>query len=129
MAAVDGADPAAVQAGLAQLRARLLGGRGPGASSSEIERSTRARAQLAGRPTSQHLAAVARQAALARGDRAAIALDIAVTRDELASGVAALRDRIRRRWATVRRIVGCVLLATAVLAVLRGWISRRDRRR
>jgi len=119
MAAVDGTDPAAVQADLAQLRARLLGGRGPGASSSEIERSTRARAQLAGRPTAQHLEAVARQAALARGDRAAIALDIAATRDELAAGVAALRELIRRRWATARRIVGWGVLAAAVVAVLR----------
>jgi len=125
MAAVDGADPAAVQAGVAQLRARLLGGRGPGASSSEIQRSTRARAQLAGRPTAQHLEAVARQAAIARGDRAAIAADIAASREELALGVAALRELIRGRWATTRRIVGCGVLAAAAVAVLRGGSSRR----
>ncbi len=51
MAAVGGADPAAVQADLAQLRVRLLGGRGHGASSSEVERHTRGRVELAGRPT------------------------------------------------------------------------------
>ncbi|MGI8683346.1 MAG: hypothetical protein ACR2JO_14720 [Mycobacteriales bacterium] len=127
MTTVDGDDAAAVQAGVARLRARLLGGRGPDASSSEIERHTRARPELAGLPAAQHLEGVARQAALARGDRAAIAADIAASREELALGVAALRELIHGRWATARRIVGCGVLAAAVVAVLRGGTSRRAR--
>jgi hypothetical protein len=62
-------DPAAVQATIDQIRARLLGGRGPGASSAEIDRNTRARTCLGGQPTAQRREAVAHQTAIARGGR------------------------------------------------------------
>lgn len=54
-------------------RARLLGGRGPGASSDEILRHTRARPRLADQPTPQYRAAVTRQTARARRDPDALA--------------------------------------------------------
>jgi hypothetical protein len=66
-------DPDAIQAGVAAARTRLLGGRGTGASQAEIDRRTRGRSQLAGEPMPQHLATLAGQTALARGDVAALA--------------------------------------------------------
>jgi len=110
---------AAVQADVARLRAGLLAGRGPGAGGREIERNTRERSELAGRPTAQHLEAVARQAASSSGDPAAIASDIVALRDDLAVGASALRTQIRARWARTRRIACYGLLAGAVLTVLR----------
>lgn len=98
------ADPSAVQAGLAADRARLLGGRGPGASQAEIDQHTRARPQLAGEPTPRHLEAVARQTAIARGDAAAVALDIAAAREQLALTVGAIRDKVSPRQAITRRM-------------------------
>ena len=60
--------PAAVQAAIEQTRARLLGGRGPGASPEEIDQHTRARTSLGGQPTAQRREAFAHQTALARGE-------------------------------------------------------------
>ncbi len=97
-------DPAVVQAGIAAARAELLGGRGTGASQAEIDGRTRARPRLGGEPTPQHLAAVARQTAIARGDAAAIALDIAATRDRLADSLQAIRARLRPSEVAGRRV-------------------------
>lgn len=87
-------DPAQVQAGVAQARARLLAGRGTGVSQEEVDRHTRDRTLLAGRPTPQHLAEVAHQSALARGDASAIAADIAEANAHLATTVTAIRQQI-----------------------------------
>lgn len=134
------ADPAAVQAAIRRDRDRLLAGRGPGASSAEIDRLTRGRPQMAGEPTPQYLATVARQTAIARGDAASMALDIAATRGRLAGDFQAIRERVspkqtadwtvrvlRRRAggggsAVVVAVVGAVLAATVVV------ILRRSRR-
>lgn len=82
-----------VQADIAAVRAQLLGGRGTGASREEVERQTNDRPRLGGRPTPQHLAAVAHQSALARGDVSALEADIAEANDHLATTVAALRHQ------------------------------------
>jgi len=112
-------DPAAIQAGIAEDRARLLGGRGLGASQAEIDGRTRARGQLGGEPTPQHLATVARQTAIARGDVAAIALDIAAARDQLATTVQAIRARLSPPKLVGRR-ARAVREATAA-----GWTALR----
>ncbi|WP_217923101.1 hypothetical protein [Miltoncostaea oceani] len=48
------------------LRARLLGGRGPGADDDEVARHTRRRSSLAGRPVVEHLEEVAARTATLR---------------------------------------------------------------
>lgn len=99
-------DPAAVQRAVAADRARLLAGRGPGASQAEIDRLTRARPQLANEATPQHLETVARQTALARGDAAALALDVAETRDQLAGTLGSIRDILSPQQAATRAVRG-----------------------
>lgn len=112
-------DPAAIQAGIAADRAQLLGGRGTGASQAEIDGRTRARPRLAGEPTPQHLATVARQTAIARGDAAAIALDIAAARDQLATTVQAIRERV-----SPSRVAGRQVRAVRERTVA-GWAALR----
>lgn len=90
----NGAPDGAVQATIAWYRARLLDGRGPGAGPAEIDRLTRARPQLGGEPTPRHLETVAWHSAAAREDAAAMAVDLATTRDRLISDVQAIRDRV-----------------------------------
>lgn len=85
---------AAVQAVIAEHRARLLGGRGPGASTTEIEAATRARPLLGGEPTPQHLQALAHRTTLIRGDPDALALNIATSRDRISRTVGALREKV-----------------------------------
>ncbi|MGH3721262.1 MAG: hypothetical protein ACRDRI_20900 [Pseudonocardiaceae bacterium] len=60
--------PSAVQAAIEQTRARLLGGRGPGAGSPEIDQHTRDREYLGEQPIAQRREALARRTAIARGD-------------------------------------------------------------
>ncbi len=86
--------PGAAQAAVAQARARLMGGRGAGASQAEVARRTNDRPWLGGRPTPQHLAAVAHQTALAHGDASALAADAAEANDRLATTVAAIRQQV-----------------------------------
>lgn len=112
-------DPAAVQAGIAETRAQLLGGRGSGASQAEIDRRTRGRSELAGEPTPQHLATVARQTAIARGDAAAIFLDIAATSEQLAGSMQAIRGRVSPS-AVAGRQVRAIRETTAT-----GWSALR----
>lgn len=80
--------------GVQQARAHLMGGRGPGASASEIERHTRGRVELAGQPTPQRRAQLARQTALARGDTDALAAQITAATSELGATLAAIRHRV-----------------------------------
>lgn len=89
------ADAAAIQAQIISARAHLLGGRGTGASQAEIDQHTRARVVVDGGPTSQHLAAVARQTAIAGGHAAAIALDLAAARAHIDATVQAAAEAIR----------------------------------
>jgi len=95
---------AAVQATIADDRARLLKGRGPGVSAREIERNTRARLQVGGDATPQHLQAVAHQTALARGEATALARDIATTRDDLGASLHAIGQTLRPQQAITRGI-------------------------
>ncbi|MGH3549854.1 MAG: hypothetical protein ACRDQU_17440 [Pseudonocardiaceae bacterium] len=60
--------PPAIQTAIAQTRARLLDGHGPGATPQEINQHTGARTRLGGQPTAQRLQALAHQTALARGE-------------------------------------------------------------
>ncbi|MEO7193592.1 MAG: hypothetical protein ABIZ05_02040 [Pseudonocardiaceae bacterium] len=60
--------PPAIQTAIEQIRARLLDGRGPGATPQEINQHTRSRTRLGGQPTAQRLQALAHQTALARGE-------------------------------------------------------------
>ncbi|MGH3829657.1 MAG: hypothetical protein ACRDRS_04280 [Pseudonocardiaceae bacterium] len=60
--------PLAVQTAIEQTRARLLGGRGPGASLDEIDQHTRARTCLGGQCTAQRREALARRTARVRGE-------------------------------------------------------------
>ncbi|MGH3852277.1 MAG: hypothetical protein ACRDR6_02010 [Pseudonocardiaceae bacterium] len=62
------------QTAIKQARARLLGGRGPGASDQEIDQHTRSRAYIAGQPTAQRREALARRTAIARGDSNALSV-------------------------------------------------------
>jgi len=103
-APADSSDAAAVQAGIAGDRARLLAGRGPGASQDEIDKHTRARTQLAGEPMPQHLQALAQQTALARPDTAALPADIAAARDKLARTVGAIREKVNPRQVGTRAV-------------------------
>lgn len=100
-------DAVEVQADIARMRGELLGGRGTGVSQAEVDRLTRDRTLLAGRPTPQHLAEVAHQSALARGDASAIAADIAQVNDHLATTATAIRQQVSpaRIPATLNRAV------------------------
>jgi len=125
-------DPDAIQAGVAATRTRLLGGRGTGASQAEIDRRTRGRSQLAGEPMPQHLAKLAGQTALARGDAAALALDIATARGELADGLQAIRGRFSPSKAAgwkrrVNRRASAAGAAAALVVVV--LLRRRSRGR
>lgn len=122
-------DAAAIQAQIASARAQLLGGRGADVSQTEIDQHTRARILLDGEPTSQHLAAVARQTAIAAGDAAAIALDIAAARQHLTATVQATTEWIhnsvsssrfgaRRVKALRRHRAGSAMLAAIAVLVL-----------
>jgi len=95
---------AAVQAMIADDRARLLKGRGPGVGAGEIEGNTRARPQVGGDATPQHLQAVAHQTALARGEATALALDIATTRDHLGASLHAIGQTLSPQQAITRGI-------------------------
>ena len=64
-------DAASVQATVAAVRGRLLGGRGPGADADEIARHTHDRRRIGGIPTPDLLDRTAREAAAARSGRAA----------------------------------------------------------
>lgn len=86
--------PAVVQTAVARAREEVLGGRGSSASQEEVDRNTRDRPWLAGQPMPQHLAALAHQTAVARGDASAVAADIAEANDRLAATVAAIRQQV-----------------------------------
>lgn len=115
-----GVAPAAAQSVIGHARARLLGGRGPGASPQEISAHTRDRTRLAGRPVAQRRAALAAQTARMRGDPAAIADHVAATADRVDVTVAALRHRVDTAGAAV--LVRAVLGAAALGAGL-GFIA------
>ncbi len=128
-------DAAAIQAQIASARAQLLGGRGADVSQTEIDQHTRARIVLDGEPTSQHLAAVARQTAIAGGDAAAIALDIAAARQHLTATVQATTEWIhdpvsssrfgaRSVDALRRRRAGSAVLAGIAVVTLRKRMRR-----
>lgn len=129
-------DATAIQAQIALARTQLLGGRGTGVSQAEIDQHTRARVVLDGEPTAQHLAAVARQTAIAGGDAAAIALDLAAARQHLDATDRATTEAIRdqpspprvapRRIHALRRRHRAGWAALAVIAVL--VLSKRMRR-
>lgn len=127
-AATGPSDGAGVQTAIAGTRARLLGGRGPGASTAQIDRHTRARTQLAGEPIARHLEAVARQTAMARGDAAAIALHVAAEGDRLALDVRAIRDEVRSLGVRVAiGIATTVAVVGATVVVLRAVLRRSTR--
>lgn len=121
-------DTEAVQASVQRARARLLGGRGPGADTSEVDRHTRARPRLDGETTSQHLEVLARATAIARGDAAAIAVDIAATIDRLALTLEAIGDKASpRRVLSRHRSATKIALKTASRGVV-SWPSAVDGR-
>lgn len=117
-------NPDFIQAAIAGLRADLLGGRGAGASPSEVAQNTRARVRLGRESTPDHLAVVSRQTDTIRGDEAALALDSAASRDRM---VMTLRG-IRREVGVSRRrgIVG-VGIGLATIALLRFMPRRAER--
>lgn len=124
----------AIQAQIALARAQLPGGRGTGVSQAEIDQHTRARIVLDGEPTAQHLAAVAHQTAIASGDTAAIALDLAAARAHRDATDQATTEAIRpspprvarRRIRALRRRHRAGWAALAVIAVL--VLRKRTRR-
>lgn len=87
-------DVPAGRAGVERARAHLMGGHGPGASPTDIARHTRGRTDLAGQPTAQRRAQLARQTALARGDTDALAAQITATSSDLGATLAAIKQRI-----------------------------------
>jgi len=92
----DDAPPgrAAGRTGVERARVHLMGGRGPGASATEVARHTRGRTELAGQPTPQRRAQLARQTALARGDSDALAAHLTATTSDLGATLVAIRQRI-----------------------------------
>lgn len=103
-----------VAADLRQLRDAVLGGRGPGAGTSEVLQHTRARLRVGGEPVPGLRAEVAHAAAVTRGDTEALAVEVAADRDRLSGTLGALRGRVpatgvgaparaRRRWWQGRR--------------------------
>ncbi|MGI8459127.1 MAG: hypothetical protein ACR2LI_13580 [Propionibacteriaceae bacterium] len=95
-------DAAEIQDRIATARAQLLGGRGIGVAQTEIDELTRGRIVLGGEPIAQHLAAVARQTAIAGGDTAAVALDLVATRQHLEATVQATAEVIGDRFGRPR---------------------------
>lgn len=106
---------------IAELRSRLLGGRGPGASAAEIERHTRGRTHLAGHPTSFQRGRVAEQTALARRDPDALGRHTTTVTARLATTTAELSRRVtghRTLRLCVVALVAAGTGATAVVVVL-----------
>lgn len=118
-------NPDFIQAAIAGWRADLLGGRGTGASPSEIDRNTRARVRLGRESTPDHLATVSRQADAVRGDEAALALDSAASRDRLTLTLRGIRHELR---ASRRRGILGAGIGVATIALVR-FLPHHSRRR
>ena len=116
-----------------QARARLLDGRGPGASAETVTRFTRNRLVFAGEATSRRLERFATSTAVARGKPDEIIEAIGMTRAGLEIAVGEVVDRInpvRALRARRSQLVACwptVLAFTAAVPAL--WrIARRYRK-
>lgn len=103
-------------------RQRLLRGRGPGASPREIARSTRDRTEIGGVAVPELLEASAAQAAVVRGDVAALADRATRQRARLAEDLSAVAERADR---AARLSVGWAISFLAGL--LAGWLLRSRR--
>lgn len=124
-----GSDRDRIQERIDQARARVLGGRGPGASQDEIARWTRDRPTLGDRPSADALERLAAQTRLARGEPHEIVQVVREDRAEVSATVAALAGRVRRRpvvRATARAVPACALVLLAAV-VCRSLIRCRGR--
>lgn len=125
------------QTAVAQLRAGLLGGRGPGAGRSEFLEHTRARMAVGGVPVPALRERVALDAATARGDADALALAVSRQRARVAADLDVLLPRLRpralrdgaassHRWPAAWRRLRRAAALFAILLVAR-WLSRHRR--
>lgn len=121
MAWPNGAEP---QVQVRVARARLLQGRGRGASEAEIDALTRERPRYAGEPVSEQLEALHERTAVARGDVAAMQRDVDRTRDRLAASVEALVSRVDPRHLRPGSASIALALAVGLLLVAR-WRRHR----
>jgi hypothetical protein len=115
---VTDSEPSAAAAQLAEARSRLLGGRGPGASASEIDRHTQWRTHLAGHPTSFQRAQVAEQTALARREPDALARNTTAATTRLATTTAELSRRITAHQPLRLCVVALVAAGTGAMAAM-----------
>ena len=125
--AVGGRDETATGT-VATARARLLGGRGPGADPREIARHTRDRGQIGGVPTTDLLERTAVAAATARGSVPALAAAAAARREQLGDSLDVLVEHLdtARHGLHVGRLTAALVLGTLIGYRLR---SRRSARR
>lgn len=120
------------QAEVGRLRSTVLGGRGAGASTSEFLGHTRARLTVGGIPVPALREEVARDAAVARHDPDALALQVAGDRRRLAANFDVLRPHLRpqrllglaaRPTARLRRRISIAVVLLVVLL----WVRRLRR--
>lgn len=109
-----------VQAEIAGLRGRLLGGRGPGATRQETAQYMSERATVGAVPTVIERELVGIRAGLARGDTDALSRDADRARDNLAETLDALASRMAPRRLASRSIEAGRARAALVLGVPTG---------
>ena len=103
-------------------RARLLRGRGPGATEREVAHHTRDRTAIGGVAVPRLLAETDAHAAELRGDVAALADRVTRQRDQLAADLSVVAGRLRR---TARPMPAVTAAFAGGLVV--GWLLRSRR--
>lgn len=124
----DAADPDAIQHRIRQMRAGLLGGRGPGASPDEITRWQRDRPLLGAQSAAAERQRVTDEAIRARGDPEALQHLIVRHRAALSATLAELAEQLharRRRAGAALQAAGLTLASGVVTLAIATALRRR----